>query len=848
MSIKEHRKKTEIIKNSRLKTNNSPKGLSVIIPIHNGGDYIERLLENLLDQKYYDAKFEIIIVFNGKFHKELSFIYDTDKYFNHLDIVLLINDKKGAGAARNLGIKFSKYSHVTFLDVDDYLSDNFIQKNYDYLSDNNIVFSQIFDVINNKIIPDNVLNKELIKSVSKEKISYKDIHKILTITACKTIPKQFFSSNEFTEHLKSGEDTVFFTEMLVNVRPGIKIIPLEEEVIYYREYREESVSRRSGSYDFLINQRVEILKILEPLISNIRNLEIKKIIRAKYNAQIVFMNKYLTTFPENHMNVIKKLESYNFKYFNYTILNKGLANTLIISYCFAPFSDTSASIVMKRILKSKNVVDVVSNSMGLIRSKDISLKKVIRPYISENKVSSSRVSFSNFYYLSKFIDDTFEFYSKNEGRYQNIYSRAMFPISHFPPLFIKEINPKINWIAEFSDPLLVDIESNKRTSTIDNSALMKYLKSGVLGEFTKYVDDNLFNLMEIIPFALADELIFTNKNQLDFMTSRFSSDLKTFIESKSKIEEHPTLDKKYYELVQSNYSLDKEYINVGYFGNFYSRRDVDELIQVKEKLEKGSCYYFKFHVFTNIKNLNEKQYNTLHNNDVTAHKILPYFEFLNLSTKLDVLLVFDSSTIGIKSINPYLPSKLSDYLGSETTILALVEQKSILSEKEYESLYKIDINNIIDSDFELSSFEDNITKKKQNYIRKDKQALEYYTDDYTLSIDNSLELTKVEHTFNVIPKNVPISFENNYVVKIRNTGKRNLKLLIKSVYKKSNVIFVNVNKNSSKTEKISIDKFLNSKEFEVQPNNVVSFEIEYLKEYNKQSFLNAGRLLFEIRY
>src|SRR5699024_3838018 len=103
----------------------STKGLSIIIPVYNGLEFMDRVLNNLYNQEISDANFETIFIFNGKFNEELSFLYEDSNYYNALDITVLINDKKGAGAARNLGVKYAKYSHITFLDIDDYVSTNF---------------------------------------------------------------------------------------------------------------------------------------------------------------------------------------------------------------------------------------------------------------------------------------------------------------------------------------------------------------------------------------------------------------------------------------------------------------------------------------------------------------------------------------------------------------------------------------------------------------------------------------------------------------------------------------------------------------------------------------------------
>lgn len=847
MSVKESRKKLLAMKKRMLEENINEKGLSVIIPVYDGIEYIDRVLENLLDQEIEDAKYEIIFVFNGIFSEELSLLYDESNYYDSMDITILINDKKGAGAARNLGAKYAKYSHITFLDIDDYLSLNFIQKNYDYLMDDGIVFSQIHDVIDGEIIEDNAINSQILNREENTNINYSDVSRILTITACKSIPRNYLLLNTFKEHLKSGEDTVLFTELLVNLRPKINIIPINENVVYYRDIRFNSVSRRENSFDFLINQRIDILETLEPMLKSVGNAEIKKIILAKYNAQIVFMNKYLTENPTEHSRILNTIRHYNFQYFDYKILNRNLADTLIISYCFAPFSDTSASIVIKRILQEQKIVDVVSNNMGLIRSKDVSFSKVVKPYISKSKISNGRPSFSNFYYLSKFIDEAFVFFAKNEESYQTVYSRAMFPISHFPPLFIKTLNSKVYWKAEFSDPLLVNIESEKRNAVIEDENLNKFLKSGILKGFTEFVDNNLFNLVELIPFALADELVFTNQNQLDYMIERFPEDLQKIIIEKSTISRHPSLEKKYYDIVESNYELDTDFVNVAYFGNFYSRRDVSEIITIKKRLEKESRCYCKFHVFTNINNLSEHQHELLDENNIVLNGMAPYFEFLNLTKKFDVLLVFDSITKGIKSVNPYLPSKVSDYLGSGGTILALAEEKSILSQIDDENFFSLDLENIAESQFDIKKFDEHVLSKKGNFIEHKNDEIIYQKDGLEMIIDDSLKLEKVGDEVQILPAQSPITFENDYSVNIKNKSNDILAFDMRSLYRQKDIIKVITEEVGYGKKSVCISKLRKSREYILKPTEEATFKLNYNKQYTKPSFLLAGRLRFKVK-
>ena len=87
-----------------------------------------------------------------------------------------------------------------------------------------------------------------------------------------------------------------------------------------------------------------------------------------------------------------------------------------------------------------------------------------------------------------------------------------------------------------------------------------------------------------------------------------------------------------------------------------------------------------------------------------------FFEFLNLTKKFDCLIVNDAATVGVKEINPYLPSKLSDYLGSGTPIWGLFENGSSLS--KFDLTYKSKLRNVEDT---LKTLKQIIYKKKNVY-------------------------------------------------------------------------------------------------------------------------------------
>ena len=856
MNINNIRSKLGDLKKSINPSLGLEKGISIIMPVYDGIEYLASCLTSINNQIITTAKFEIIIVLNGKFIEEFDYLNSTP--YENLDIIVLINDKASAGNARNMGKRAARYSHVTFVDVDDYLSPNYIQSNFEYMSENAITISQIHDDIDGELDEKNSLNREVIENSGDKSVPLMNVQKIASITVCKVIPKELIILQDFRDYLRSGEDTVFYCELFVNTRPKLIVIPLEEESIYYRRVRKNSVSRKSSSFDFLVYQRLEIMEILENILNRINNPTLKKFVTIKYNAQISFMNKYVRENPTDREKIINVVESMRFKNFNYSILNRGMAKSLVLSYCFPPFSDTSATIVSKRIVEKEEIVDVVSNNMRKIRHEEPSLNNIIEKYIAKKVTVNKPASFSNMYYLSDYIDSALKMYINNIEQYSSIYSRAMFPVSHIPGYFIKKLSPEVKWIAEFSDPLLFNIESETRNAEMQNKGLVESLSKDNLGIFSECVDDNLFNLAELIPFALADELIFTNENQLEYMISRFDEEQKEFIRSKAIISHHPTLPEEYYSLDETSFEMEDSIVNIAYFGNFYSRRGYKHFISLVNELNDKFNLIFKLHIFTNINQLDIESQEELESSNVAVYDYLSFTKYLNALTKLDVLLISDADTKENKPYNPYLPSKLSDYLGSGSLILAMTEQSSVMSKMTDDNLFKINmdqLNKIIDSnEFEnnkvINDFVNEIFRKKTvkegRYLEYNNEAMKLKEDSKVImEVSKDLELSNLGmRNWLVKPKAVPIMPKDKFIVHLYNNTQSNKVVTIKGYYSVSKVIYVELKDDQNNLiELIDISNLRKSGyQIELKPEGRVKLRIKYKRLYKKEGFIRAGRI------
>ncbi|WP_420494319.1 glycosyltransferase [Macrococcus psychrotolerans] len=654
------------------------KGISVIVPLYKSRKYLHQLVENI--NTFKTTTFEVIFVLNGD---EDSVVEDKEtlnslnKAFNYR----IIASKRGASIARNKGIEIAQYSHTLFLDADDTLHPNTLFELSKHLDFANISVFHLYNVHNEEIEQDNIIEKEKNQLKGQLTSDYMKLTKILSMNGAKLIPTHYLKTIRFDEILTSGEDVVLMTHILARFRPIINVID-STACVYYRHMTEHSVSRQSMSYAFNVTDRISVIQALAQLLDTQDDTSIRQFIMNRMDAQAGFINRYLHHDVTAYQQVIQDLQRIHAEYCPYQTVNKGLAQTLYIGYCFAPYNDTSGVILGKRIAERKVPADVISNNMSDVRTTDYTVNELSDPYIAKHYGINSKSSFSNYQLMNVFVQQGTKKLKNNT--YKEIYSRVLWPASHLLAWKLKTNNTK--WIAEFSDPVLYDIKNKERHSKVPFTYVNK-IKRQAPEEYHPYIDDNLYNIVELLPFIFADEIVFTNNKQRTQMIKRFTEDIQQAIIKKSVITPHPTLDAHYYEKQRALITVDKATFNIGYFGNFYETRglkEIKELIDHPELIEalNPSNLPLAFHIFTSNPVSVRQMVSLYEMPQVHVHEALPYFEFLNATKQFDALIVMDAHTKGIKEENPYLPSKLSDYKGSGVPVIAYCEKGSPMDEME----------------------------------------------------------------------------------------------------------------------------------------------------------------------
>ena len=686
-----------------------PKGLSLIIPVYKGIGLLDGLIDCLIEQQIQSQNVEVIFILNGD-----QYSVDEDEEFirtkcqqdgNLATRYKVLFSNPGASTARNVGIDYAHYSHVSFLDCDDFIHRNYIKRSLELINkcnDDTIIITHIYNVeqqnrlmyrLNNDE-GQNVIQKDIQRFVGQKTTDYLSLSKVLSMNGAKIIPLSMIKSSKlrFHDELNSGEDVVFMMKLVVKNKPTLYICNQSDDLIYYRVIQDHSVSRRELSFEFNVTERRMVIHRLGKLLNIIDDTDLRYFIKNRMNAQASFINVYLKENPEDKHRVITDVEDLKQEYLPFEYINKGLANTLYIGYCFPPFVDTSGIVLAKRIRERKEIVDVISHDMYKVRDIDFNLNKIARPYIANHMILEGSTSFRQWDDIEGFVNRGLAKVKQNKKKYKKIYSRILWPASHFLAYKLKEQQKNIIWSAEFSDPSLYDTEHHIRYSKVTNQNFIKSLKKNVPRSWTSYIDDNMFNLAELIAFIYADQLVFTNINQKELMLNRIKeSDLRHKIEQKSIVQGQPITEKELYSVSDIHFPLDNDYEHIAYFGAFYKNRSLEQLINniYEHRAYLNINKKIKLHVFTNQSELHSLDEENINGMLISIYSYKNYFDFLSLLKQFNRLILTDTLTSDFYDKNPYLPSKLSDYLNSNTKIIAFVEQGSPLDQMNDQRIQKI---------------------------------------------------------------------------------------------------------------------------------------------------------------
>ena len=101
----------------------NPK-ISLIMPVYNGEKYLEKSLSSIVNQTY--TNIQIIIVNDGSTDNTIDLCENYARKDNR--IVLINKENSGVSSARNEGLTLAEGEYIGFIDADDYIEPDMIER------------------------------------------------------------------------------------------------------------------------------------------------------------------------------------------------------------------------------------------------------------------------------------------------------------------------------------------------------------------------------------------------------------------------------------------------------------------------------------------------------------------------------------------------------------------------------------------------------------------------------------------------------------------------------------------------------------------------------------------------
>lgn len=192
--------------------------ISVVVPVYKVEEYIERCIDSILNQTYREL--EIILIDDGSPDRCGEICDQYSVIDNRIKVIHKTNG--GLSDARNAGIQIARGEYITFLDSDDWITDNYIQTLY------NLVIKKNADVSACNFIR---TDTEKIEDSNAQNI----IYEFSNIQALEKM------CGEFYEQLTVSWGKIFKSELFKEVRFPIGKIHEDEFTTYKILYKANKI-------------------------------------------------------------------------------------------------------------------------------------------------------------------------------------------------------------------------------------------------------------------------------------------------------------------------------------------------------------------------------------------------------------------------------------------------------------------------------------------------------------------------------------------------------------------------------------------------------------------------------
>ena len=270
--------------------------ISVIVPVYNAEKYLSKCIDSIINQTFKDI--EIILINDGSTDRSIEICKSYKEKYDNIRFISQSN--KGVSAARNLGIDNAVGEYISFVDADDWITDDMYGRLYKKVKDENAdlaIYNCTLEKNDETIYKEtgvglDVLERNNIINIIIPKIINPDKNNISLRGPCIYLYKRELLTKYkiyFPKGIHIGEDLIFNLNIVLNAN---KLVNIKEYFYHYRIYQESS----NRSYN------KNSLKAHESIVKNVESIINKDIININediYNDICIMKMKYINTMLGN---------------------------------------------------------------------------------------------------------------------------------------------------------------------------------------------------------------------------------------------------------------------------------------------------------------------------------------------------------------------------------------------------------------------------------------------------------------------------------------------------------------------------------------------------------------------
>lgn len=242
------------------------KEISILMPVYNGEDYINKSVERIINQTFTD--WELVIVNDGSTDNTKNICKELEEKDNRIKFIN--KENTGVSDTRNIALKNASGKYISFVDADDDIDEKYLEILINTLKENNADIS-ICGFIERKIsnsykedgiksyFPNDVVNidemKDLIMDFGNSGLLNPLWNKLYKHSIIKD------NNIKFNESMKTGEDFIFNLKYLSHIK---KLSFTKENLYYYIRRNNNSITYQY--IEDMYGKGLEIHNILESFL------------------------------------------------------------------------------------------------------------------------------------------------------------------------------------------------------------------------------------------------------------------------------------------------------------------------------------------------------------------------------------------------------------------------------------------------------------------------------------------------------------------------------------------------------------------------------------------------------